>query len=64
MYLQEDKPSNQVSVISQKALWTIYSPNNDSKGIAIYWQMEPLTKSADEINVASNTQAEKLQALK
>ena len=50
MYLQEDKPSKQ-SVISQKA--------NDSKGIAIYWQMEPLTKSADENNVA-----EKFTALK
>ena len=55
MYLQEDKPSKS-SAISPKALWTIYNPNNDSKGIAIYWQMEPLTKSADEINVASNTQ--------
>ena len=58
MYLQEDKPSKQ-SVISQKALWTIYNPNNDSKGIAIYSQMEPLTNSADKINVA-----EKLTALK
>ena len=46
----------QVSVISQKALWTIYNPNNDSKGIVIYWQMDPLTKCVDGLKVASNTQ--------